>query len=175
MPDANAVRDLLREQLRRDPWFRLLGQKLPPVGDVEIKALAARSGEDEASLADGMQRILDAGERVRLISGLRAFQGEPSRVALLQTVRGDPSPDVRTAALTAVGDLLDPDELLAFGSRALGDPSLMVRRTAVGLFARVPAERALPRLVQALRVDDDAAVLAAVATLAEQHFEAFRA
>src|SRR4051812_46129934 len=174
MPDANAVRDLLREQLRRDPWFRLLGQKLPPVGDVEIKALAARSGEDESSLADGMQRILDAGERVRLISGLRAFQGEQSRVALLQSVRGDPSPDVRTAALTAVAELLDPDELLAFGSRALGDPSLMVRRTAVTLFGKVPADRAIARLLQSVRIDDDAAVLAAVAALAEQHFGSFR-
>jgi HEAT repeat protein len=175
MPDESAVRQQLRDRLKRDPWFRLLGRNLPPASDVEVRALAAPRGEGQASLAEGMQKVLAAGERVRLISGLRAFQGESSRVALLQTVRGDPSPDVRTAALTAVGDLLDPDELLAFGSRALGDPSLMVRRTAVGLFARVPAERALPRLVQALRVDDDPAVLAAVATLAEEHFEAFRA
>jgi HEAT repeat protein len=93
---------------------------------------------------------------------------------LLQLVRGDPSPEVRTAALTTVGELLDPDELLTFGTRALGDPSIMVRRAAVRLFAKVPAPRALPRLIQALRVDDDPAVLAAVAGLAEENFGAFR-
>jgi HEAT repeat protein len=175
MPDEATVRQLLRERLKGDPWFRLLGRKLPPTSDLELRALAAPTGEDQASLADGMQKLLDAGERVRLISGLRAFQGEHSRVALLQIVRGDPSADVRTAALTSVAELLDPDELLAFGSRALGDPSLMVRRAAVSLFARVPPERSLPRLIQALRIDDDPAVLAAVANLVEQHFEAFRA
>jgi HEAT repeat protein len=175
MPDEAAVRQLLRERLKSDPWFRLLGRKLPPTSDVELRALAAPTGLDEAALADGMQKILDAGERVRLISGLRAFQGEHSRVALLQIVRRDPSADVRAAALTSVAELLDPDELLTFGDRALGDPSVLVRRAAVSLFARVPPQRSLPRLIQALRVDDDVAVLAAVATLAEQHFEVFRA
>jgi HEAT repeat protein len=90
-------------------------------------------------------------------------------------MQGDPSPDVRTAALTAVAQLLDPDELLSFGSRALGDPSVMVRRAAIGLFARVPPQRALPRLVQALQLDEDPGVLAAVADLAEKDFQAFRA
>jgi HEAT repeat protein len=70
--------------------------------------------------------------------------------------------------------MLDPDELLAFGSRALGDPSILVRRAAVSLFAKVPPARAFPRLIQALRLDDDPAVLAAAAGLAEEHFPAFR-
>ncbi|HEX5574793.1 MAG TPA: HEAT repeat domain-containing protein, partial [Gemmatimonadales bacterium] len=175
MPDETTVRQFLRQRLKGDPWFRLLGRKLPPTSDLELRALAAPIGEDQTSLADGMQKILDAGERVRLISGLRAFQGEPSQAALLQIARGDPSADVRTAALTSVAELLDPDELLAFGSRALGDPSVLVRRAAVGLFARVPSERSLPRLIQSLRLDDDPAVLATVANLAERHFDAFRA
>ena len=102
----------------------------------------------ERSLAEGMRSILDAGERIRLISGLRAFQGEQSRGALLQVIRGDPSPEVRTAALTAVGGLLDDDELLAVARRALGDPSLLVRRAAVVLFARIPPERGLPSLLR---------------------------
>jgi hypothetical protein len=51
----------------------------------------------------------------------------------------------------------------------------MVRRAAVSLFARVPPERSLPQLIRALRVDEDPAVLATTASLAEAHFEAFRA
>jgi HEAT repeat protein len=175
MPDGSSVRELLHERLKNDAWFRLLSRKLSRAKNVELYALAATGSEDaQRSLADGMRSILDAGERVRLISGLRAFHGEHSRSALLQMVRSDPSPEVRTAALTAVGEMLDPDELLAFGSRALGDPSIMVRRAAVGLFAKVPPTRAFPRLIQALRLDDDPVVLAAAAGLAEEQFPAFR-
>jgi HEAT repeat protein len=175
MPDESSVRALLHERLKDDAWFRLLRRKLSRSKNVELHALASPgSAAAQLSLADGMRSILDAGERVRLISGLRAFQGEHSRGALLQIVRGDPSPEVRTAALTAVAEVLDPDELLAFGSRALGDPSIMVRRAALSLFAKVPPGRAFPRLIQGLRLDDDPAVLAAVAGLAEEHFSAFR-
>jgi HEAT repeat protein len=175
MPDQASVRELLRRRLRDDPWFRLLSRTLPRARDLELRALATSgSANGPVALAEGFKRTLAAGERVRLISGLRAFQGEQSRGALLRIVRSDPSPEVRTAALTAAGDLLDPDELLAFGSRALGDPSIMVRRAAVGLFFRVVPDRAFPRLIQALRVDDDPAVLAEVAGLAEEQFLAFR-
>jgi HEAT repeat protein len=125
-------------------------------------------------LADGVRSVLDATERVRLIAGLRTFQGEHSRGTLLQLMRSDPSPEVRTAALTSLAELLDPDELLSFGSRALGDPSPMVRRAAVGLFARVPAGRAMSRLVQALKLDDDAAVLTAAGTFAQEHLPEYR-
>ena len=76
----------------------------------------------ERSLAEGMRSILDAGERIRLISGLRAFQGEQSRGALLQVIRGDPSPEVRTAALTAVGGLLDERRTARGGAPRAGRP-----------------------------------------------------
>jgi HEAT repeat protein len=175
MPDETSVRELLRQRLKGDAWYRLLSRRLPRASDVELRALAALNLEEaQASLAEGVRSVLDASERVRLITGLRTFQGEQSRGALLQLVRSDPSPEVRTSALTAVSDLLDPDELLAFGSRALGDPSLMVRRAAVSLFARVPPNRAFPRLIQALRLDDDPAVLTAVAGLAEENLISFR-
>ena len=174
MPDQRAVRKLLRERLKGDARFRLLGRRLSPARHLELRALGAPDdGEAQASLAHGMRSMLDAGERVRLISSLRAFQGEQSRGALLQIVREDPTPEVRTAALTAVGDLLDPEELLAVGARSLGDPSVLVRRTAVAAFTRVAPARALARLVQLLRVDDDPAVLAAAAGLAEEHFPLF--
>ena len=175
MPDLASVRELLRERIRHDPWYRLLSRRLPRTSDVELRALAAESpAQSQVFLADGLRGVLDPAERVRLIGGLRTFQGEQSRTALLQLVRGDPSPEVRTAALSSIADLLDPDELLSFGDRALGDPSAMVRQAAVSLFARAPASRAFPRLIQALRLDDDAAVLAAVGALAEEHFSDFR-
>jgi len=174
MSDEAAVRAHLRERLQDDAEYRLLGATLSTARQLELRALGAASAEDaELSLAEGMRSILDAGERIRLISGLRAFQGELSRGALLQVIRGDPSPEVRTAALTAVGSLLDGDELLAVARRALGDPSLLVRRAAVGLFARIPPERGLPSLLETLRADDDPAVLASVAELAEEAFHTF--
>jgi HEAT repeat protein len=174
MPDQTAVRELLRERLKGDAGFRLLGRRLSAARHLELRALGTPDdGEAQAALAQGMKSMLDAGDRVGLISSLRAFQGEQSRAALLQIVREDPTPEVRTAALTAVGDLLDSEELVAVGSRSLGDPSVLVRRNAVAFFTRVDPARALARLIQLLRVDDDPAVLAAAAGLAGEHFPLF--
>jgi HEAT repeat protein len=174
MSDEAAVREHLRDRLREDPVYRRLGRRLSGARQLELRALgAATNASAESSLAEGMRSMLDAGERIRLISGLRAFQGEQSRGALLQVIRGDPSPEVRTAALTAVSGLVDGDELLAVARRALGDPSLLVRRAAVGLFARIAPERGLPSLLHTLRADDDPAVLASVAEVAEAAFHTF--
>ena len=174
MGDAAAVRAHLRVRLANDPWYRLLRRRIAAGPRLELRTLTARDDAGVShALAEGTRRMLEAGERVRLVGGLRAFQGEQSRSALLHMIRGDPSPEVRTAALTAVAGLLESDELLAVGSRALADPSLLVRRAAVALFARVPAERAFPALLRALRADDDPALLASVAELAEAAFPAF--
>ncbi len=174
MPDQTAVRGLLRERLKRDPRFRLLRRRLSPGRHLELRALGTLDDEEaQASLARGTRSMLDAGERVRLISSLRAFQGEQSRGALLRMVREDPTPEVRTAALNAAADLLDPEELLNVGARSLGDPSVLVRRTAVALFTRVAPARALARLIQLLRAEEDPAVLAAAAGLAVEHFPLF--
>jgi HEAT repeat protein len=174
MGDEAAVRELLRQRLSSDPWFRLLKRKLSRARALEVGALAAPSPDGEAYLADGMRRTLDPGERVRLIGGLRAFRGEQSLSGLLQVVREDPSPEVRAEALAAVGDLLDTEELLGLGGRSLGDPSPLVRRAAVELLSRVIPERALPKLIRSLRPDEDPAVLVAVADLAGREFPSFR-
>jgi len=174
MPDEAAVREHLRERLEDDPWYRLLRCRLSAGPRFELRTLTgpADAGVPRV-LEEGARGMLEAGERIRLVGGLRAFQGEQSRSALLQMIRGDPSPEVRTAALTAVAGLLEADELVAVGSRGLTDPSLLVRRAAVGLFARVPPERAFPALLRTLRADDDPALLASVAELAEAAFPAF--
>ena len=108
------------------------------------------------------------------MSGLRAFQGDRSRNALLQVVRSDPNPTVRSAALTSVAGMLDPAELERAAVRALSDPDANVRHTAVALFERIAPERALPSLIRMLRPDDDdPVVLQAVAGQAEASFDTF--
>ena len=174
MPDQATVRGLLRTRTKHDARFRLLRTRLSAARRAELGALtAALPGEAQAILSRSMPGVADASERVRLIGSLRAFQGDESRDALLEIVRTDPTPEVRIAALSAVSDLLDPTELLAVGARALQDPSVLVRRAAVALFALASPARALGKLVGALRPADDPAVLAEAASLAEEHFEEF--
>lgn len=176
MSHAGSVRERLRIALSRDPWYRLLGRKIARVRRLELRALAAETpGAAQLALGDTMQRTVDPGERVRLVAGLRAFQGEQSLSTLHRIVREDPHPEVRAAALAAMAEQLDTEELLASGTRALGDPSLVVRRAAIGLFSRVAPERLFPRLIRSLQPEDDAALLAAAAELAEAHFPHFRA
>ena len=174
MGDGAAVRDHLLAQLKSDAAYRLLARKLSPARRLELRALGTAGPEVAGTvLAQGMHGLLDPGERMRLISGLRAFQGVPSRAALLRVVRSDPSPEVRAAALTGVGGLLESTELLEVARRALGDPAILVRRAAVALFAKVDPEQGLPVLLRALRPDDDPAVLAAAAELVESAFPTF--
>jgi len=174
MSDETEVRLELQERIRTDPEYRGLARALRGSRHVELRALAAGSRREmETSLAEGMRSSLDVRERTRLVLGLVAFQGEQSKGALLQVVRGDPSPEVRAAALSALGGLLEGGALLDVARRALGDPSTAVRHAAVELFRRLPAEQALPGLIQALRADDDPAVLQAVAAQAEAAFDTF--
>lgn len=174
MPDEPAIRVHLRDRLNNDAYYRLLSDRLRDTRHVELRALAADSLlAMEAAMADGVRGVLDAERRQRLVAGLRAFKGDKSRGALLQILRGDPSPEVRAAALSAVADLLEPDELLDVGKRALGDPHPAVRRTAVQLFRRLPPNIALPNLIRLLRADDDPTVLQGVAAQTEAAFDTF--
>jgi HEAT repeat protein len=171
MPDQAVVRQHLRERLREDPETRLLGRKLPGALRLELRALGTLDpARAETLLASGARSILSAGERIRLISGLRALQGEQSRGALLEMARGDPSPEVRTAALTATGEWLDREQLLQTVGRALRDPSLSVRRAGVQLLRKTSPDEALPILLRNLSPKEDPTVLAAAAELAQSDF-----
>jgi HEAT repeat protein len=150
MADEAELRDMVRERLREDPEYRLLGRRLREARHVELRALASTSREQ-----------------------MEAFQGERSRSALLQVIRGDPSPTVRAAALRAVGEMLEEEELFLTASRALADPHRDVRHAAIDLFRRVGPEQALPALIRQLKGDDDPVTLQAVAERAESDFEAF--
>jgi HEAT repeat protein len=174
MADQAAVRQRLRERLREDPATRLLGMRLSPALRLELRALGALDpAQAGAVLASGARTILSAGERIRLISGLRALQGEQSLGALLEMARGDPSPEVRTAALLAAGDLLQGDQLLQAAGRALKDPSSLVRRAGVRLLNHRPAEQALPILIRNLSPSEDLGVMAAAAEVAQSAFPTF--
>ena len=174
MTDDEEVRAVLHDRLRSDPEFRLLGRKLRQSHSLELRALATLSRtEMEQELAEGIRNVLDPRERMRAVAALKSFQGERSREALLQVVRGDPSPAVRASALLSVAEMLDPDTLARTARRALGDPSLTVRRSAAGLFASVPPGEALSALLGTLRTDEDATVLEVAASQAGAAFDRF--
>lgn len=174
MADNEDLRDMLRERLRLDPEFRLLSLRLRQARQIELRALGSVSQEHmEQILAEGMQGVLLPEQRLQLVAGLRAFQGARSRNALLAVVRGDPSPDVRAAALSAVGGMLDADELHLLASRALMDPHALVRSTGVALFQRIAPERGFPTLLRLLGSEQDRVVLQAVAQQAEAAFPTF--
>ena len=174
MPDSLAMQESLRDRLRRDPWFRLLRRRLPAVTAPELRAISTHTIEAaEAVLAREMEEVLDPGERIRLIGGLRALQGEESREALIEAARRDPSPEARMAALAALGEILRGDELLLVARQALADPSLLVRRAAVNLFSRIPPEEGLPAVIRSLRPGEDPSIFAAVTDLASASFRVF--
>ncbi len=174
MADEVEVRRVLESRLKEDAEYRLLAHRVRESRHAELRALAAPSRAEMAqSLTEGIRGALDPAARVRLVDGLRAFQGERSRGALRQVLQSDPAPRVRAAALTALGAMADATELEELAARALTDPDLAVRHTAVTLFHRLPAERALPKLLGVLRADDDPVVLAAVGEQAESSFDAF--
>jgi len=174
MADEAELRELLRERLKQDAEFRLLGLRLREARHVELRALGSTSREQmEQTLAEGMRGVLSPDQRVRLVAGLRAFQGERSRSALLAVIRSDPSPEVRAAALTAVGGMLDVDELHLTASRALADPNRAVRHAAVALFQKIAPEKGLPGLLRLLHSEQDPVVLQTVAQQAEAAFSTF--
>jgi HEAT repeat protein len=174
MADEHELRELLRKRLKDDAEFRLLGLRLREARHIELRALGSNTREEmEQTLADGMRGVLSPEQRVRLVAGLRAFQGERSRSALLAVIRSDPSPEVRAAALTAVGGMLGADELHLTASRALADPHKGVRHAAVALFQRIAPETGLPGLIRLLHSEEDLVVLQAVAQQAEAAFPAF--
>jgi HEAT repeat protein len=184
--DPQAVQPLIRALETADPGVA------PRIADI-----LTRHGE---AVVDPLITLLDDGPpqparawATHVLGEVRAQRAFPSLVRLL----GDTDDEVRAKAATALGrmgdrravgclldhlltdpglgDLMSPEELLSTGARALEDPSPLVRQAAVTLFNRVSPDRALPRLIQVLRVDDDTAVLAAVADLAEEHFQVFTA
>lgn len=174
MPDATAAQESMRERFHRDAQFRLLRRRLPASRRPELRAITTHTVEAaEAALARGMDEVLDPGGRIRIIDGLRALQGEESREVLIDAARRDPSPEARTASLAALGGLLDAAELLTVAREALTDPSLLVRRAAVALLARIRPEQGLPAAIQSLKPGDDPTVFAAVADLAAPNFRVF--
>jgi len=174
MPEAELARETLRDRFHTDPWFRLLRCHLPSSRRPELQAVTMHTVEAaEAALARGLEEVLEPGGRVRVIDGLRVLQGQESRDALMEALRSDPSPEARTAALAALGGLLDGDELLPVARFALDDPSLLVRRASVGLFSRIAPEKGLPVLLRSLRPGDDPTVFAAAADLAAPAFRVF--
>jgi HEAT repeat protein len=174
MSDEAEVRRILETRLREDAEYRLLAQRMRGSRRAELRAVAStsRAGMEQA-LAEGTRGALNPAARVRLIAGLRAFQGDRSRGALRQMLHGDPAPEVRVAALSALVEIVDPTELEEVAGRALTDPDRRVRLVAAQLIRRIPAERSLPLLLHALRGEDDPGVLQAAGEAMEADAEGF--
>ncbi len=174
IPEAEQAQEVLRDRLHTDPWYRLLRCHLPSSRRPELRAITTHTMEAaEAALARGIEEVLEPAGRIRLIGGLRALHGQESRDSLMDLVHSDPSPEARTAALAALGGMLDSDELSSVARAALDDPSLLVRRAGVSLFSKVAPEKGFPILLRALRPGDDATVFAAAADLAAPAFRVF--
>lgn len=174
LPDETAVRMVLLTRLAHDPQYQLLRDRLPEARRSELRALQLETRESmESELAEGMRSTFDPVERLRLVAGLRALQGDRSRGALLQAARSDPSPQVRTAALVGVGSMLSGRDLLDLARRGLADPSPVVRKAAVELFRRVEPAEGLPALLQQVGSAADDELLQTVAELADATFEPF--
>ena len=174
MADEAPVRAIIQSRLSDDPEYRLLGQRLRQSRSLELRALAASTREGlEQELADGVRSTLDAPERVRLVAGLKAFQGERSRDALVAVLRGDPSAEVRAAALEAVAPMLSGEALLDAARLAVADPSVMVRQQGITLLDQADSSETMPAMLRALRADEEPTVLKGIASRAEQSFEGF--
>lgn len=96
----------------------------------------------------------DAHEAVEAVDQGIAGLGEPAKVELLLSYADDPSPNLRYAAVDALGDCKGPtvsDALLA----AFEDSSSAVRQRAVETLHRVDPARGYSLLLTALRDDDD--------------------
>lgn len=78
-----------------------------------------------AALAD-----VDVAVRVRAVRGLRGFRTDTSMQSIAGVVINDASPEVRLAALAALGSLSGPRVLEGL-TNATADPDAMVRGTAV--------------------------------------------
>ena len=146
---------------------------------LELRALGSLrpGGRPSSSLAEGMRSIARCAraDPAHLRPPRLPGRAQPRRPAAGDPRRSQPrGPHRRTRRPSATCSTAE--ELLAAARRALGDPSLMVRRAAVVLFApdRAGAARC-PSLLQTLRADDDPAVLAAAAALAEGAFHTLRA
>ncbi len=176
MVDEAPVRAHLQARLRDDAEYRLLGQRLRRSRHLEFRALAAGSRDAMArELAAGVPATLEAPERIRLIAGLRALRGDQSREALLVMLRGDPSPEVRTVALHAVGATLEGAGLLDAVRTAVSDPSLSVRQAGIALLNRLDADAALNVIVDSLRPGEVPAMLEIAAGRADAAFDRFAA
>ena len=168
LPDESAVRTVLQARLHSDSEYRLLARRLQATRRTELRALVSHSRDAmESAVAEGSRTALDLGERLRLVSALRAFQGDRSRTALLHVLRSDPSPEVRAAALRAVAEMVSDDDRAQAVQRALGDPSPTVRRAAVAAAAGLAPEAALDALLRGLRADERSDILAEAAKQVE--------
>lgn len=127
----------------------VLGALLVALGAIALYRLIPRGPEPLEARLRG-----DADEVVAALDQALEPLGEPERMAMLLRYAGDPSPNLRYAAIDALGSMtggVAADAVLA----AFEDSSSAVRQRAVEVMHKLDPERGYDLLLRALRDEDD--------------------
>lgn len=122
--------------------------------DVGARAALALVRTDEMSKSDARAHARDTADGWRAV-GVRALVREEDRAARLAAL-GDPSPDVRRAAIDACVDAGDTAASETLADMARRDPELIVRSHAVRALAHIGGPHAEIRIRDLWRTADDA-------------------
>ncbi len=120
----------------------------------EARAAAALEAVDETNLPALMDALAsgDANARWWAVCALARLPGDRATATrALLAAAADPDPEVRTAALHALGECRAPEGVLPL-LFALGDPSLYLARIAADALIHI-GEPAVPGLIRALEQD----------------------
>ncbi|MGI8587256.1 MAG: HEAT repeat domain-containing protein [Chloroflexia bacterium] len=147
---ARRASEVLRQLREEDPWFSYPDavEMLSMLEEAEVPELAAGLGEGSAKLRAAVARALGA------------YRTAEARAAV-ENVLTDPSPDVRRAAVAALGEWGDPGAVAGLARVVSEDPDRYTRLAAVQVLAASgdPAAATLLAVFLAAATLDDVPVL----------------
>lgn len=118
---------------------------LPPRARVSLVSMIAERKLDEA-LPAVLSASLDSPDLVAAVLDTRARLGSPAPPDELKASLKSDDPEIRTAAVTAIGAAGDPAAIPELSKFALTDQSGAVRQAAVQALGRTKSPKALPTL-----------------------------
>ena len=127
-----------------------------------VAVLWSRWGESTGALVEAARSAAKPEERLSAIDRLATVPSEEASAVLAEAAQ-DPSPEVATRAVLALGRRADPKTLPTLRTVATKDPRPAVREAGVVAVGRLGARTDPEVLVQALRKDPSARVRATAA------------